>query len=106
MFVAISIWTIIKACCLKPKLNGCFYLTMMWFFIILDVVDHGTDFINAFFLPHHNLATSLGITIGFLTPVFLMLHELVESDSCCDTISAYFGYFEEAEEDSSDAEEL
>jgi hypothetical protein len=75
----------------------------MWIFIVFDVVDHGTDFINAFFLPHESLITSLLITMGFLTPVFLMLHELVESDNRCDTISAYFGYFEEAEEDSSDA---
>jgi hypothetical protein len=106
MIVAISIWTCIKACFLKPKLEGSFYLTMMWIFVVLDVIDHLTDFINAFFLPHATWLTAFTITMGFLTPVCLVIHELVESDDWEKTIGAYFGIFEEASEDTDAAKEL
>jgi len=53
---------------------------MMGAFVILDLVDHVTDGINAFFLPHSSSFTAAGITIAFLLPLCLFLNELVGSD--------------------------
>ncbi len=61
------------------------------------------DFINTFFQPHVNSLTNFLIGFSFLTPVFILIHKLLDSKNdkpgrAKVLVKNYLGFYETATE--------
>jgi len=73
----------------------------MIIFALLEVIDHGSDFWNTFYIPHFNFF-GVPIAFSFLCPIFYGIHQLLAVKTISEakqTLKKYIGLYPEAKND-------